>query len=186
MILLARAMTEDPDRIVVMGEVAGTYGVRGWLKVRSFSESPETLLDFAEWWVRPKRGSEWKRFARVDGRLHSGSLVVALAGVESRESALAMKGFEVGVPRSALPAVHGEIYWEDLKGLAVVNRAGVRLGEVRGVVAHGAHPLLRVGASDDAATANKEDERLIPYVPAIVDRVDVAARRIDVDWEADY
>jgi ribosomal 30S subunit maturation factor RimM len=55
----------------------------------------------------------WKRFPQVEGRLHSGSLIVALAGVESRESALAMKGFEVGVPRTALPAVHGEIYWED-------------------------------------------------------------------------
>jgi 16S rRNA processing protein RimM len=179
-------MTEDPGRIVVMGEVAGTYGVRGWLKVRSFSESPETLLDFAEWWVRPKRGSEWKRFPRVDGRMHSGSLIVALAGVESRESALALKGFEVGVPRTALPAVHGEIYWEDLKGLAVVNRAGVTLGEVRGVVAHGAHPLLRVGAPGDGPTASGKDERLIPYVPAIVDGVDIEARRIDVDWEADY
>jgi len=177
-------MTEDPDPIVVMGEVAGPYGVRGWLKVRSFSESPQTLLDFAEWWMRPKRGAAWKRFSHVEGRLHSGSLIVALAGVESRESALAMKGFEVGVPRTALPAVHGEIYWEDLKGLAVVNRTGVPLGEVRGVVEHGAHPLLRVAAH--AGAANGKDERLIPYVPAIVDRVDIEARRIDVDWEADY
>jgi 16S rRNA processing protein RimM len=72
-----------------------------------------------------------------------------------------------------------------LKGLAVVNRAGVPLGEVRGVVAHGAHPLLRVAAPDGAANESK-DERLIPYVPAIVDRVDIEARRIDVDWEADY
>jgi len=177
-------MTEDPDSIVVMGEVAGTYGVRGWLKVRPFSESPQTLLDFPEWWMRPKRGTAWKRFSHVEGRLHSGSLIVALAGVESRESALAMKGFEIGVPRTALPAVHGEIYWEDLKGLAVVNRAGVPLGEVRGVVQHGAHPLLRVAAP--AGAADDKDERLIPYVPAIVDRVDMEARRIDVDWEADY
>jgi 16S rRNA processing protein RimM len=177
-------MTEDPDPIVVMGEVVGTYGVRGWLKVRPFSESPETLLGFAEWWMRPKRASAWKRFSHVEGRLHSGSLIVALAGVESRESALAMKGFEVGLPRTALPAVHGEIYWEDLKGLAVVNRAGIPLGEVRGVVEHGAHPLLRVAAPTGAAS--QQEERLIPYVPAIVDRVDMEARRIDVDWEADY
>ena len=165
-----------------MGEVVGSYGVRGWVKVRSFAESPMTLLDFAEWWLKPKRGSGWKRFSRVEGRLHSGSVVAALQGVESRESALAMKGFEVGVPRSALPAEHGEIYWEDLKGLAVVNRSGVLLGEVRGVVEHGAHPLLRVAPSGDVALA----ERLIPYVPAIVERVDVGARRIEVDWEADY
>ena len=164
-----------------MGEIVGPYGVRGWLKVRSFAVSPVALLDFAEWWVKPKRASAWKAFSRLDGRQHSGSLVAALAGVDTREAALAMKGFEVGVPRSALPAVQNEIYWEDLKGLAVVNRTGALLGEVRDVVEHGAHPLLRVAPRDVAGR-----ERLIPYVPAIVDRVDLEARRIDVDWEVDY
>ena len=173
-------MTNGPDRIVVMGEVVGPYGVRGWLKVRSFTESLTTLLDFAEWWLKPQRGLAWKKFSRLEGRLHSGSLVVALEGVETREAALAMKGFEIGVPRSALPAAQGEIYWEDLKGLAVINRAGVVLGEVRGIFEHGAHPLLRV------THANEGPERLIPYVPAIIDQVDVEGRRIDVDWEADY
>lgn len=172
-------MTKQPDRIVVMGEIVGPYGVRGWVKVRSFAESPAALLDFAEWWLKPQRGSAWKKFSRLEGRLHSGSLVVALEGVETREAGLAMKGSEVGVPRSALPAVHDEIYWEDLKGFAVVNRSGVRLGEVRDVVEHGAHPVLRV--TDEAGP-----ERLIPYVPAIVHGMDVEAGRIDVDWEADY
>ena len=65
-----------------------------------------------------------------------------------------------------------------------MNRTGVLLGEVRGVVEHGAHPLLRVVPGDPAA--GEGHERLIPYVPAIVDRVDVAAGRIEVDWEADF
>ena len=173
------------DEIVVMGEIVGPYGVRGWLKVRSFAESPTGLLDFGRWWLKSKRSSEWEEFSRLEGRLHSGSLVVALGGVDTREAALAMKGFEVGVPRSALPAVQGAIYWQDLKGLAVVNRAGTELGVVRGVVEHGAHPLLRVAPRDGAAAAG-EQERLIPYVPAIIDKVDVDARRIDVDWEADF
>jgi 16S rRNA processing protein RimM len=165
-----------------MGEIVGPYGVRGWLKVRSFTESPSALLDFAEWWLKPKRGSAWKKFSRLEGRLHSGSLVVAVGGVDSRDVALALKGFEVGVPRSTLPAVHGEIYWEDLRGLTVINRTGVLLGEVRGVVEHGAHPLLRVAPRGGAAGR----ERLIPYVPAIVDRLDLEAGRIDVDWGADF
>lgn len=176
-------MSQARDAIVVMGEVVGPYGVRGWLKVRSFAESPAALLDFGQWWLKPARGAAWKEFSRLDGRLHSGSLLVTLGGVDSREAALAMKGFEVGVPRGALPAARqGEIYWEDLKGLAVVNRTGIVLGEVRGVVDHGAHPLLRVGPAAGAAGA----ERLIPYVPAIIDRVDMEARRIDVDWGTDY
>jgi 16S rRNA processing protein RimM len=176
-------MGSGPDAIVVMGDVVGPYGVRGWIKVRSFTESPATLLDFDEWWLKSSGGSVWNRFSRLEGRLHSGSLVVELRGVDTREAALAMKGFEVGVPRSALPApLPGEIYWEDLTGLAVVNRSGVLLGEVRGIVAHGAHPLLRVARPAEAAGP----ERLIPYVPAIIDGVDREAGRIDVDWGADY
>lgn len=169
--------------IVVMGEIVGPYGVRGSLKIRPFTESPDALLKYAAWWVKPARGGTWTEYARTEGRRHSDTLIVALAGVATREAALEMKGFEVGVARAALPAVaEGEIYWDDLAGLAVMNRSGVLLGEVLGVVRHGGHPLLRVGRPAETPGP----ERLIPYVPAIVDGVDVAGGRIDVDWEADY
>lgn len=175
----------DRDAVVVLGEVVGAYGVRGWLKVRPFTESPETLLGYATWWLTAP-GGEWREFPmrqRTEGRLHSGSLLVALAGVETREAALAMKGAQVGVKRSALPAAgEAAYYWSDLTGLAVRNRAGVLLGEVAGVTEHGAHPLLRVARPKGARGA----ERLIPFVPAIVDRVDIDAGRIDVDWGEDY
>jgi 16S rRNA processing protein RimM len=173
------------DAVVVLGEVVGAYGVRGWLKVRPFTQSPETLLEYASWWVKAL-GGDWREFARREasgGRLHSGSLLVALKGVETREAALALKGAEVGVRRSALPAAgENTYYWSDLAGLAVKNRAGVLLGEVAGVTSHGAHPLLRVARPGSA----RGPERLIPFVPAIVYRVDVDAGQIDVDWGEDY
>ena len=177
------AIAAAQDAIVVMGEIAGPYGVRGWLKVRSFAESPDALLGFGTWWIKSRRDAAWTEFARLEGRMHSGALVVALGGIGTREAALALKGCEVGVPRKALPAaVEGEIYWDDLTGLCVMNRAGVVLGKVRGLTQHGGHPLLRV----ERPPVSPGPERLIPYVPAIIDRVDVAGGRIDVDWEADY
>ena len=173
------------DAVVVMGEVIGAYGVRGWLKVRPFTQSPEALLEYATWWLKTRDGvwREFRRRERAAGRLHSGSLLVALEGVETREAALAVKGAKVGVRRSALPgAGEDAYYWSDLTGLAVRNRAGVLLGEVAGLTEHGAHPLLRVTPPRGA----RGTERLIPFVPAIVDRVDVDAGRIDVDWGEDY
>jgi len=169
--------------MVVLGVVIGSYGVRGWVRVRPLSEVPDCLLGFATWWLRPRRGSQWREFAKTDGRMHSGTVLAGLRGVDSREAALSLKGFEVGVPREALPpAPAGEIYWDDLTGLAVVNRSGILLGEVCGMVQHGAHPLLRVVRPVETPGP----ERLIPYVPAIVDRVDVVAGRIEVDWGEDY
>ena len=177
------AAAPAPEDIVVMGRVLAPHGVRGWLKVKPVSETPEALLDYATWWVRPARDTAWREARRTAGRMHSGVLLAAIAGVETREEALLLRGAEIGVPRALLPrAKKDEIYWVDLEGLAVVNREGVALGAVMEVVAHGAHPLLRVARpAGEAGT-----ERLIPYVPAIVDRVDVKARRIDVDWGEDF
>ncbi len=178
-----RSTVPAPGGMVVMGRVLAPFGVRGWVKVRPLSAAPDALLSFATWWVRPVRDSTWREVRRVAGRLHAGVLVAELAGIETREAALALKGCDIGVPRSSLPAARaGEIYWADLVGMTVVNREGVTLGEVSGVTEHGAHPLLRVAR----AAASPGGERLIPYVPAIVDRVDPAARRIDVDWGEDY
>ena len=176
-------MARSRDAIVVMGEVLGPYGIKGWLRVRSYAAAPEALLSYPTWWLKPARAAAWSEVRRQDGRVHSGALVVALDGVGTREAALAMKGSEVGVPRVALPAAaEGEYYWDDLTGLRVLNRAGVLLGEVRGIAQHGAHPLLRVARPSESPGP----ERLIPFVAAIIDRVDVDAGRIEVDWGADY
>ncbi len=169
--------------VVLMGEVAAPYGVRGWVKVRAHTEEPQTLLRHATWRVKSPRAAEWQEKELVAGRVHADMLVAQLSGVASREAALALKGWWIGVPRSALPAARpGELYWADLVGMTVVNRAGVTLGKVAEVTTHGAHPLLRVAR----AAGSSGPERLIPYVPAIVLRVDVQGGLIDVDWGEDY
>jgi 16S rRNA processing protein RimM len=175
-------MARVGDAIVVLGEVIAAYGVRGALKIRPYTEVPDALLGYATWWLKMS-DSRWREWARRGGRIHSGALLVELEGVDSREAALALKGARVGVPRAMLPAAAaGEIYWDELVGLTVVNRAGIVLGEVADVVEHGAHPLLRI-----ARPAGMEGPaRLVPFVPAIVDRVDVGAGRIDVDWGEDF
>ena len=166
-----------------MGRILAPHGVRGWIKVQPVSETPESLLDYAAWWIRPASESEWRERRRTAARMHSGLVLASLAGVTTREDALLLRGAEVGVPRAALPRPgKNEIYWIDLQGLEVINREGVSLGTIAEVVAHGAHPLLRVAPP---AGQSRED-RLIPYVTAIVDRVDLDARRIEVDWGEDY
>jgi 16S rRNA processing protein RimM len=166
--------------IVAMGEVAGAYGVRGWMKVKPFTEEPQALLGYRTWWLQRKGGGEWRPVELHDGRAHSNSVVAQVAGVDSRETAMQLKGALVGVPRAELPPASGdEIYHADLVGLDVLNREGERLGRVAAVEEFGAHPVLRVVHEQGART-------LIPFVPAYVDGVDLATGRIDVDWQADY
>lgn len=170
-----------PGNLVVMGQILTPYGVQGWVKVRPYTERADALLGHSTWWVKPVRGAQWLEMTRMAGRVHADTLVVQIEGVDTREAALGLRLATVGVPRDALPAARAtEIYCADLVGLSVTNREGAKLGEVVGVVDHGAHPLLQVARPDGGAM------RLIPYVPAMVDRVDLATRQIDVDWSEDW
>jgi len=164
-----------------MGRVVAPYGVKGWLKVVPATAEKETLLSHKEWWLRARgERSEWRRYTLEEGRPHGSTLLARVAGLEDREAAAAYAGGEVGIARSALPAAaEGEVYWSDLVGLAVWNRQGEKLGTVAAVQDFGAHPVLRVEHDEGSP-------RLIPFVEAYVDAVDVAAGRIEVDWRKDY
>jgi 16S rRNA processing protein RimM len=156
--------------LIELGRIAGAYGVRGWVTVVGeaglLAASPSWLIDGTE---RPVEQT----------RMHSGRLLAKLAGVETREAAVALKGRRLSVPRSALPEPdRGTYYWADLVGLEVVNAQGLVLGVVKGMFSNGAHDVMELGS--DAR------ERLLPFVPAVVKQVDLDARRIEVDWGADW
>jgi len=104
------------------------------------------------------------------------------AGIETREQILALRGTLVGVPQSALPRQEGELFWSELVGFEVVDRDGRSLGQVEGLTDNGAHPILRVRD----ASGETPRERLIPWVPIYIDRVDAPSRRIEVDWDPEY
>lgn len=163
-----------------MGRVGAPFGVRGWLKVQPFSATAGALLDYATWWLARQGRGVPVAYRCIEGREHGASLVAKLEGVENREEAAALRGAEVLVARSALPdAKDDEVYWSDLVGCAVVNLKGEMLGTVTGLQDFGAHPILFVARADGG-------ERLIPFVPAFVQGVDLEAKRIEVDWEASY
>lgn len=155
-----------------MGRVAGSYGVHGWIRVKPWSGSPDALATCRAWFVG---GVE---YAVEEYKIHSGTLLARLAGIASREAAMKLKGSAVAVPRSALPEPEeGRYYWADLVGLEVVNSQGMVLGVLREMLSHGAHDVMELAG---------ERTRLIPWVPAVVKRVDLEAKRIEVEWGADW
>lgn len=162
-----------------MGRVIGAYGVRGWIRVKPFTGTPDALIEYGQWWLT---GSSRRV---IDARMHGGVPVARLEGIETREQAEALIGNDVAVPRDALPeTADDEVYWSDLVGCEVVNRKGETLGRVADVQDMAGQALLRVVA--DAGEGDRVVERLIPCVPAYVREIDLEANRIDVDWDADY
>jgi 16S rRNA processing protein RimM len=162
--------------LIEMGRVAGSYGVRGWIKVAPGGGVAQTLVDAREWWI----GGE--PYAVAAAKLHSASVLAQLDGIVSREQALKLKGARVAVERAALPDPgEGHYYLADLIGMEVRNEQGERLGAVKQWLSNGAQDVMEVTApGPNGAT------RLIPWVSAVVKQVDLAARRIVVDWAAEW
>lgn len=166
---------------MVVGRVAGAYGVRGWLKVACFGSARDSALPHAaHWYLSGRPDVDAAPRAARQARVHGAHVVAQLDGIASREAAEALKGAEVSVSRSAFPPLpEGEFYWVDLIGCRVESPRGTDLGVVSALADHGAHALLSVTGPDGV-------ERLIPFVePHVVD-VDTGARRIVADWELDY
>jgi 16S rRNA processing protein RimM len=164
-----------------MGRLAAPYGIEGWIKARPFTAAPGALLEYDRWWLaRQERVGAWQVFRVLKSRLHADTVVAQLEGIVAREDAMGWRGALVAVPRDMLPrALPGEYYRDELVGLGVVNRDGQAVGRVAGFLESGAHPILQVDAEDGRS-------RLIPWVPVYIDEVDIAARRILVDWPLDF
>lgn len=163
-----------------MGRVTAPFGVKGWFKVYALTAQPGNLCEYPVWWLR--RDGEWREMKVAAARVQGNTLVAQFAGIEDREGAAALKGFDIGVPREQLPgAAKGEFYWADLIGLRVVNTQQEELGRVARIIETGANDVLVV--TQEGAGA---DEILIPFIADAINAVDVAAGVIAVDWGRDY
>lgn len=174
--MVAGPGSEFGQRWVVLGLISAPYGVRGWVRVKSYTQDPDGLARYPTWWVEAR--GQWHPVRIESYRRHGRVSIAKLEGCADRTRAETYTGCRVAVPRSALPEPgDGEFYWVDLIGLRVENLEGVLLGEVTGILETGAHPVMRVAA---------ERERLIPLVAAIARDVDLEQRVIRVDWGLDY
>lgn len=171
-----------PADLVVLGEIGAAYGVRGAVYVRPFADDPAAWSSLPQWWLGRDSDdrSGWRRAVLRKCTLHGDRLLAELDGVLDRTAAEALRGLLVGVSRQALPPTEdGEYYWADLLGLDVFNIREEPLGRVLGLIETPANAVLRVGDGVGA-------ERLLPFVGAVVLDVDLAGRRLRVDWEVDW
>jgi 16S rRNA processing protein RimM len=179
---------ELPADAVEVGRIADAWGVQGWFKVIPHSADPQALFSSKRWYLQPS-GKGPKVFSGTvllhvrEARDHSDVVVARADGIEDRSTAEALKGSRVFIPRSSFPtAAEDEYYWVDLIGLDVVNREGVQLGKVKELMATGPQTVLVVEYEEDG----KLQERMLPFVSAFVDKVDLRERRIEVDWQPDF
>lgn len=177
-----------PADAIEVGRIQDAWGIKGWFKVLPHSADPQALLSSRRWFLQPsERGA--KHFQGTvaldvrEAKAHSDVIVASAAAVPDRNAAEALRGARIFISRASFPSTDGdEYYWVDLIGLNVINREGMVLGTVQELMSTGPQTVLVLRYEVDG----KPQERLIPFVSAYVDAVDLAGRCIKVDWQADY
>ncbi|MCB1560996.1 MAG: ribosome maturation factor RimM [Xanthomonadales bacterium] len=164
---------------IELGRIVGVFGVRGWLKVESWTDPREAIFDYPEWRLSRQGSGETRQTGHAEGRPQGKGLVVRLPDIDTQEAARELIGLCISVLRDDLPRLPpGEFYWADLEGLSVSTIEGVALGRVSHLISTGANDVLVVQG---------ERERLIPFVqPDVVRDVDLQAGTLTVDWDAEF
>ncbi|MCX7098506.1 MAG: ribosome maturation factor RimM [Methylococcales bacterium] len=160
-----------------VGKISGVFGIKGWVKVFSFTDIRENILNYSPWLI--KKGNESKVVEVIDGQLQGKAVVARLDGVDDRDQAASLMGWDIFITPLQLPkAAKGEYYWSDLVGLAVETNLGVQLGIV--------DSLLETGAND-VVVVKGERERAIPFLQGqTIINIDLDAGKMVVDWDPDF
>ena len=188
--------SDESNSPVIVGKISGQYGVKGWIKVYSYTRPAAQILEYARWMLAAQPDSaDWQSVTVASVRRQSKKLLAKLAGIDDRSGADELLGKWIAVRPSQLPRLpRGEYYWSDLTGLGVVNQDGVELGVVAHLVETGANDVLVVRddpanvAADATAAADgiaAAGERLLPWLPEVIVEVDLEGGRIRVEWNPD-
>lgn len=160
-----------------MGRFAKPHGVRGWIKVVSFADPVESLLDYKTWQIKHRNASQIVTIQ--NGKIHGLFLIVKLEEIEDPETAKHYTNDLIAIEREALPSLNkGEYYWSDLIGLRVISVNGLHLGTVTS--------LIETISNDILIVQNRDCERMIPYISQVIKSVNVEENNVVVDWESDF
>ncbi len=162
------------DALISLGKISGVFGVKGWVKVHSYTDPREKIVKYGSWQI--KHQGQWREVELTGGKCQGKTVVAKIAGLDDRDEAMLYHGDEIAIyPKQLDKLQQGEYYWHQLTGLKVVTTEGVELGTV--------HHLLETGAND-VLVVRGDRERLVPFtVGHAVIEVDLSAEQIIVDWD---
>jgi len=174
----------NKENQIILGKVGAVYGIKGWLKIHSFTDETDAILDYFPWSL--KLGNKTQTVEITDWRKHNKGLIVKVGNIDDRDEAQALVGSEILTTESSLPDLpQGDFYWRDLIGMNVVTTKGYDLGVVSDMMETGANDVLVVKANLNDGFSKKE--RLIPYLlEQVVESVSIENKQICVDWDPGF
>ena len=165
----------EDDKKIYLGKITGAHGIKGWLKIQSFSSPPENILNYPSWIINNQGEEDF--YSIEQGRKQNNKIVVKLENIDNRNTAESLINSKIQILRSDLPKLSNEnYYWSDLVGLSVLNSEEKVIGKIES--------LIETGANDVMVIITLKDERiLIPFVMhEIIKEVSVELNYIKIDW----
>lgn len=172
------------EKEIILGKIGAVYGIKGWLKIHSYTEEPEAIFDYSPWILN--LGGNKQNVEVSEWRRHNNGLIAKFSDINDRNDAQLRTGAEIIVADEQLPELpEGEFYWRDLIGMDVVNEQGYNFGKVTDIMETGSNDVLVVKANRNDAFGKKE--RLIPYLEdQVIKSVSLDNKQIDVDWDPGF
>lgn len=170
-------MQDDTEDIVLVGQVSGLFGLKGWVKVFSYTQPRENIIEYNPWLI--KTGKGWIEIQVEQAQKHGKGIIASLQQYSDPETSSQLMGCDIGLRRTQLPELsEDEYYWNDLIGLQVINQEGVNLGVVERLIETG---------SNDVLIVQGDRERLVPYIRGqVVKNISLNDKLIQVDWDPDF
>lgn len=173
---------QDEASYIIIGKIVGVFGIKGWLKILSYTRPKENIFQYVPWFVKQslaRQNEAWHTMQVVDGKTQGKGLIASFDGITDRDGAMALVGSEIAIEREQLPEPEeGEFYWVDLINIQVINRQN----EILGVVTE----LLETGANDVLVVEADKQRHLIPYVHDVyIKNIDIEQGTMQVDWQSD-
>jgi 16S rRNA processing protein RimM len=174
----------DDSEIIVVAKVGSTYRLSGELKLYIFSESVEKIISYGDWWIKTPSLNQWEKLVGEEVYKVGNKSLIKFPNFNTPEDASVLINSEIGVPKTALPALGvDEYYWNDLIGMSVSNQDNYLFGVVTEVLDTGANEVLIVS---DKESAKKSIEVLIPFIKEYILDVSYNKNHIIVDWDESY
>ena len=177
-------MSSNPQKEnMVLGKITAVYGIKGWVKIYSFTDPMENIFNYQPWQL--KVGGTLKEVKVAASKKHGKGLIAKLEGVDDRNIAQTYCGYEILVDSGLLPELkEGEYYWSQLQNLLVYTESDQLLGKVSHLMETGSNDVLVVKGTKDSID---QQERLLPYLPdQVIKEIDLETGTMRVDWDPEF
>ncbi|MEH6457217.1 MAG: ribosome maturation factor RimM [Cocleimonas sp.] len=172
------------DDYILLGKISGVHGIKGWVKVFSYTSPRVKITEYSQWYVKSSKGQSWVSQKLTEGKVQGKNIIARLDGINYRDEAEALVGTEIAIHKDQLEVLaENEYFWRDLIGLSVETISGEKLGKIDWLFDTGSNDVIIVKDTESA----EEKEHLLPYLfDDVIKSIDLEKSLMVVDWDPEF